>query len=122
MGKRSDRRGTPRIAVFDTFHILNAQNGDTVGYLRDISSNGMMVMGESAPDLDRPMKLAIVLPEPIEGVNILQIQASCRWHTFDALRAFHKSGFQFGELGELERRIVEQIQEDYEFSTTEGEP
>jgi len=121
MEKKADRRRTRRVAVFEAFQVLDTQTGELLGYLRDISPKGMMVVGTSALVTERAYELVIVLPEPIANVYQLQIEATCRWHTFDARRGFHESGFQFGELASHDKHLVEQIQGDYEFSVDERE-
>jgi len=119
MNKKSDRRKSQRIALFGDFPVLDTKTTELIGYVRDISSNGMMVVGSLAPVVGRVYEITVALPEPIDDGNILQVEASCRWHTVDVKRGFHKSGFQLGELAEREQHIIEQIQADYEFSTSE---
>jgi len=120
MTKVTDRRKSRRVALFDDFHVLDSQTGDLLGYIRDISSHGMMVVGSLVPVVDQAYKIAVVLPEPIVEVKTLQLEATCRWHTIDVQRGFHRSGFQFGELAFREQHIVEQIQTEYEFYTSES--
>ena len=120
MTDAKDRRKPTRVALFDDFHVLDSQTGELLGYIRDISSHGMMVVGSLMPVVDQAYKISVVLPEPIAEVKAFQLEATCRWHTVDVKRGFHKSGFQFGTLAHPEARIVEQIQTDYEFSTSEN--
>ena len=117
--KDKDRRKPPRVALFDDFHVLDSQTGELLGYIRDISSHGMMVVGSLVPVVDQAYMISVVLPEPIAEAKNLKLEATCRWHTVDVKRGFHKSGFQFGSLAHPEAHIVEQIQIDYEFSNSE---
>jgi len=120
MTHAKDRRKPPRVALFDDFLVMDSQTGELLGYIRDISSHGMMVVGSLVPVVDQTYKLSVVLPEPIAEVKALQLEATCRWHTIDVKRGFHKSGFQFGTLAHPEAHIVEQIQIEYEFSSSES--
>ena len=120
MTHAKDRRKPQRVALFDDFHVLDSQTGELLGYIRDISSHGMMVVGSLVPVVDQAYKISVVLPEPIVEVKTLQLEATCRWHTIDVKRGFHKSGFQFGTLANPEAHIVEQIQIEYEFSSSES--
>jgi hypothetical protein len=78
-------------------------------------------VGTSALVTERLYALTVVMPEPIADVSRFQIEATCRWRTFDARRGFHESGFQFGELQPHDKHLVEQIQGNYEFSVDERE-
>ena len=120
MTKKTDRRKPKRVALFDDFHVLDSKTSELLGYVRDIASRGMMVVGTLAPIVDQVYRIAVVLPEPILESKILQLEATCRWHMIDVQRGFHKSGFQFGVLAFREEHMVEQIQADYEFSVSEG--
>jgi hypothetical protein len=120
MGKSEDRRKSKRVALFDDFHVLDAETGELLGYIRDVSSRGCMVTGTLALVVERRYKLAVVFPEPIVGEKVLKLEATCRWHTYNAKRGFHEAGFQFGELAILESHLLQQIQTEYEFSVTEG--
>jgi hypothetical protein len=120
MTESMDQRKSRRLALFDDFQVLDSQTGELLGYMRDVSSHGMMVVGSLAPAVDQVYKLAIVLPELIMGEKMFELQATCRWHTIDVRRGFHNSGFQFGELTQQARHILEQIESDYEFSKSES--
>ncbi len=119
MAKATDRRKAKRVALFDDFHVLDAETGGLLGYIRDISSQGMRIVGTVAPIIDREYRIAILPPEPIVGQTIIQLEATCRWHTTDVQRGLHSSGFQFGELPQVENHLIEQIQIEYEFSVSE---
>ncbi len=120
MMRDKDRRRPPRVALFDDFHVLDGQTGELLGYIRDISSHSMMVVGSLMPVVDQAYTISVVLPEPIAEVKTLMLVAACRWHTVDVKRKFHQSGFQFGTLAHPEAHILEQIQIDYEFSNSEN--
>jgi hypothetical protein len=120
MGKAEDRRKSKRVALFDDFHVLDAETGELLGYIRDISSRGCMVVGTLALVIEHRYKLAIVFPEPVVGEKLVRLEATCRWHSYNVKRGFHESGFQFGELAMVENHILEQIQTEYEFSVAEG--
>jgi hypothetical protein len=116
MTEGANRRAQRRIALLDDFHVLDGQTGELLGYVRDISSQGLMVCGVVQPAEYQIMRVVVVLPEPLCGKTILQLDVACKWQTRDDEHNAYKSGFQFLTLSELDRDIVRQIQERYEFS------
>ena len=120
MRDSNDRRKAKRVALFDEFPVLDSRSGDSVGYIRDISSNGCRIGGEWSAMVDHTYQLAIVFPEPIVGEKVLKLEATCRWHTYNASRGYHEAGFQFGKLAMLEAYLLQQIETEYEFCVSES--
>ena len=72
------------------------RTGDAfIGFLIDISSEGMMVLSKKAFQDGATLKLRIELPEEIRGSNQLMVEVKSVWCERDTNPEFYRIGFAF---------------------------
>jgi hypothetical protein len=77
------------------FGVYDRTSDDFVGYLEDISSEGMMILSPRALPEGTTLKLIIELPEEIKGSDRLIVEAKSVWIERDVDSDFNKIGFAF---------------------------
>ena len=77
------------------FGIHNRADNQFVGYLLDISSEGMMILSRTAFPEGEILRLRIDLPEEIKGSDELMVEARSVWCESDTNPEYHRIGFSF---------------------------
>lgn len=101
-----DRRSTKRWRTSDYakdrkkyagkfFGVYDRAGDEFIGYLADISSEGMMVLSKRAFPEGTTMKLRIELPEEIKGSDQLMAEARTVWCEKDIKSEYNRVGFSF---------------------------
>ena len=77
------------------FGVYNRPSDEFIGYLVDISSEGMMILSKKAFPEGDTLKLRIELPVEIKGSDQLIVEAKCVWCERDTNPEFNRLGFSF---------------------------
>ncbi len=93
--------------------VFNRETGGNVGRLINISVDGFKVFVRSAPEEGLHWALGMVLPEPIEGINTLSFDARNIWCEEQERAGEYHAGFQFIELSDGNRAIIENLIERF---------
>ncbi len=73
--RRSKRRQTVETVVT----IMDRMSGDAVGRLVNITTEGLMLVNTSPLSTDTLYQVSLMLPEPINGVNEIELGMDCLW-------------------------------------------
>jgi CheY-like chemotaxis protein len=108
-----EARRFPRKKMARELVVFNRETGGNVGRLINISVDGFKLFVRSSPEPGEHLALGMVLPEPMEGVNTLSFDARTIWcEEQEGSGEFH-AGFQFIELSEGNRAIIENLIERF---------
>lgn len=77
------------------FGIYNRTGDAFVGFLIDISSEGMRVLSKKAFQEGTTLKLRIELPQEVKGSDQLMVEAKSVWCERDTNPEFNRVGFAF---------------------------
>ena len=77
------------------FSIHNGTDNEFVGYLIDISSEGMMILSKRVFPEGEALRLRINLPQEIKGSDELMVEARSVWCERDTNPEYHRIGFSF---------------------------
>lgn len=110
--QREGRRHLRKKMSRDTV-VFNRETGGNVGRLLDISVDGFRLFVRGRPEEGRELALGMVLPEPIAGVNTMSFDARTIWYEEQERAGEYQAGFQFLELGESTRAIIETLIERF---------
>lgn len=110
-----ERRKLKRRYLMFYSRIFDRKDGSLIGYLSDITIEGMMIISEATLETGVTHKLRMDLPEDIFGTGHLDFEAYCIWSHQDVNPNFFIAGFKLDELKEEEKEIVERIIESYGF-------
>lgn len=104
-----DRRRHERREAVAPIEILDANTGEVVGLLADISSGGMMLRSERALSPGRTMRLALVLPSGEYAESQIMFEASIRWCEPDLQPGAQVIGLQFSGHTPPAGLVVEEL-------------
>lgn len=105
--KHSRKRVVKEMVLFDR------GTGSNIGRLLNISLDGFKLFTRQPLQEGTRFQLSMVLPEQINGVNTLSFNARNVWsQPQDAPGEFH-AGFQFVDISDNHRRIVQALLERY---------
>ena len=96
--------------------VFDLYAGHLLGYLGDLHSHGAMVIGDKPMKENIELTLAIELPE-LSGVTASRITIPARsaWCQPDISPEFFNIGFEFKEVLEDQKKVIQAIMELYEF-------
>lgn len=83
-----------------------------IGHLADVSTEGLMVVGEKKLESDKLYKLRMLLPSGAGEADPLEFNATTCWSSNDVNKMFYDTGFQFSDISpDTLGRIKNLIQE-----------
>jgi len=102
--------------VYLTFYLRIFEEDKFIGFLIDISKDGLMVMSETPLEENREYNLRMKLPPTFEwkGKKVedreIHFKGDCRWSKHDEVdKEFYTSGFAFRELSEDDNEIIHKV-------------
>lgn len=108
-----EARRYPRKRMSREMVVFNRETGGNVGRLLNISVDGFKLFVRNPPEEGQQLALGMVLPEPIEGINTLSFDARNIWCEEQERPGEYHAGFQFIEVGEANRSIIETLIERF---------
>lgn len=106
--------------VYLTFYLRIFEGDKFIGYMIDISNDGLMVMSDSLLEENKKYSLKMKLPSSAEweGQNLkdryIDFNAECRWSKQDAVdREFYLNGFSFSDISPSDEKIIEKLIQDF---------
>ena len=112
-----ERRKLPRKYLMAFSSVYDNASRILLGYLCDLTLNGLMVISKIPKESESEIELYIELPEtPQFPKDSLTIQSRIIWCKDDIDPRLYNVGFQFIDLSEEDRTIVKQMIESYEFN------
>ncbi|NOY97659.1 MAG: PilZ domain-containing protein [Chloroflexi bacterium] len=111
-----ERRKLPRKYLMAYSCVFNHHDGQLLGYLCDLTIDGLMVISKEAVQPETQLELRIDLPEvPLFPKRRLLLQARAIWCRPDVDPRLYNIGFQFLEVPPDDGSIIEQMIDAYEF-------
>ncbi len=87
-----------------------------LGYLGDLTLKGALVVSEKPVDINKKFMLAIEFREASEApAKRMTIPARAAWTKQERDRTYYNTGFEFLELTEANKRVIEAVLERYQF-------
>ena len=94
--KSRERRHNKRITINE--EVFDQTSGESLGYTGDINANGMMLIGTTAFEIGKEIRIRINIPDGKKETNRVSLTAQCRWCEPHLDTDFFNSGFQFKYL------------------------
>jgi len=111
-----ERRKEPRKTLMAYTQVFNLYGGYLLGYLADLHLRGAMVIGNKAVADNLELTLAIELPDlPNVKASRITIPAHTVWCQQDISPEFFNIGFEFKEVLDDQKKVIQAIMELYEF-------
>ena len=111
-----ERRKGSRKTLMAYTQVFDLYGGYLLGYLADLHLQGAMVIGSKAVANQLELTLAIELPDlPNIKASRITIPARAVWSQKDISPEFFNIGFEFKELLEEQKKVIQAIMDNYEF-------
>lgn len=94
--------------------VFDAQSGQLVGHLADLSGKGLMLIGDACPTKDIEYDLKLVLPRP-EGEEKLFLMTQCRWVRMGEVDDTFESGFLVRDTSPELQTQLQNIAHEFDF-------
>jgi c-di-GMP-binding flagellar brake protein YcgR len=117
MEEHDERRKEARKKVMKFTPVYDQNTNALVGYLRDLTLQGALVIGEKKLEIDQIITLGIDLPGDLPKVTIKRLKISARVaHCVeDESPNLYKLGFQFKNVTTEHKKILDALLERYHF-------
>ena len=93
-----DERNQERWQIINYLRIFNAQTGEMLGHVMNVTTEGIMLISEKPLTVDKEFHLKMAVPldqeEECETASI-ELEARSIWNKTDDDPHFHKTGLQF---------------------------
>ena len=110
-----ERRKLKRRHIMFYSRVFDRQTGQMLGYLGNLTGEGVMLISETPLEVDVEYLLRLDLPEDIYKKPILNLRSKSVWCQPDIDPNFFTTGFQLMDVSEEDLNIIDQIVDDYGF-------
>lgn len=111
----TQRAGTRHDTVFSA-KVWDADTGEVIGSVVNISQDGLAIVRKSALEADRVLNLVMELPYRIEGRNQLSLRAQVRWSSDGGAAAGTRVGLFILDADPVRHQIFEELRRNACFS------
>lgn len=111
-----EKRKQPRKSLISYSQVFDLYGGSLLGYLADMNLLGAMVIGQKGVEVESAITLQIEVPE-LDGIAVkrLAIPARAVWCQPDLSPEYFNIGFEFKEVNEEQKKVIQAIMDKYEF-------
>lgn len=97
----------------DYFTVYSRETALPIGRLRNLTSEGAMIISESAIPAKEVVRCKMKLPDIIEGCREIRFDAECRWCVENKNAFWFEVGIKFINLSKLSRKVVDHLVRDW---------
>jgi len=117
MSDFSDRRKEPRKKLMAFTSVYDQEKGILLGYIRDLTLQGVLVIGEKTLVVNTQTTLAFELPGGLPGIMATRLTISARVARceVDESSQTYKIGFEFTHVEPEHTEIIYALLERYHF-------
>lgn len=115
----NDRRRANRRQLLFNARVFDADRGDVIGHLSNLSEDGLMVVTEQPLRVGRAHRVRIPLPVAFDGVGELTTETTVAWTEPATHPAYHRNGLRALSLDPEQRRVLTRLVEDYDLRIDE---
>ena len=108
-----ERRKLKRRHIMFYSRVFDRKTGKLLGYLGNITIEGVMVISEAPINTGENYKLRMDLPEYIYKKPVLNFQAISLWCENDVDPNFYNTGFQLKGIAQEDNDIIASFINDY---------
>jgi c-di-GMP-binding flagellar brake protein YcgR len=101
-----ERRKETRISIGHTVDVLDADYGEVIGKLVDISPKGLRIRGPEPVETCTELRLQLRLTERIFGHTTIGLAAVCVWSRPDEESGRYLNGFEFSRVSQEAGNLI----------------
>ena len=87
--------------------VLDRETDELVGYLVDITTEGMMLTCKKPVNAEGTFNLKMLLPDKIKGSRQISFVAQNIWYRKDTSSGFYKTGFRLREISNGSKEAIQ---------------
>jgi hypothetical protein len=117
MDDQHERRKEPRKKLMAFTPVYDHSKGSLLGYIRDLTLQGVLVVGEKKLDVDAQVPLMFELPGGLPGILATRLNMSSRVARceYDQSSQTYQIGFEFIEVEPEKTKIIQALLQRYHF-------
>jgi len=104
-----DKRSKKRRNSPHRVNVLAVDDDQVLGRLVNITSGGLMYLGDEPQAVGAPLRLRLPLPTMANGKTTIEVHGDVVWCGEDDNPSFHRVGVEFRNLGAEEGYIIETV-------------
>lgn len=108
-----EQRRFQRKKMYKEMVVFDRTTGGNVGRLLNVSIDGFKLQTRQEIQEGQEFQLSVVLPEQIRGVNTLSFSARNIWSKEQSTAGEFNAGFQFLDLNDTGKEVIEALMEKY---------
>ena len=108
----TNKRNDQRTSLVDFQQVLNVESGKVLGYLGDVSHEGLRVLSRKSIPIGETFRLGLKYVRAGGVTEELEIDAESVWERSDAELPYGETGFHFAELSAEALERIDVIIED----------
>lgn len=113
----AEKRQIARRHLIYYLRVWDVKQDKLLGHLADVSTDGLMTVGETPIELDKDYHLKMVLPSVTGENDPLEFEALSCWSSNDVNEQFYDTGFQFTKISEETVGRIKDIIAEYGFTS-----
>lgn len=110
----SERRESKRRYLKDYLHIVDRKTDEVVGYLVNITKDGLMIISENPLVTNRVYHLRLLTPQGFKETEHIDFDIKCIWCEKDKIKPhLYAAGFSICNLNEMNVELIQRLIEQY---------
>jgi hypothetical protein len=91
------------------FVVVDAKDNKNIGYLCDVSCDGLKLTSESQVKTNSLLDLVLILPEALSGRDYIRFKAKCKWCYKEFSSNDFVAGFQFFSIEQNDNETLRHL-------------
>lgn len=112
----AEKRQIERRHLIYYLRVWDTESDRLLGHLADVSTEGLMTVGETPVETEREFDLKMLLPSVTGDAEPLVFKAKSCWSSNDVNQQFYDTGFQFTEISPQTIERIQLLIEEYGLS------
>ena len=108
-----EKRKLPRRHLAYYLMVFDREADELMGYLVDISGDGIMVITQESVDPNTVFHLRMIFPAKIGGRRHLDFDAKSLWCRDDVKAGYYHSGLEFLDVSQEDRDTIELLIDEF---------
>ncbi len=110
-----EKRKIKRRHLIYYLKVLETKTNEVLGYLVDITTQGIMIMSEEPIEVDKTFHLKMLVQSEMSNKEYLQFDATSKWCRKSINSDFYDSGFELLNMPTDDFKKIEEIIEELGF-------
>lgn len=108
-----ERRAMRRRHLMFHLRVFDADSGEQIGNVFDITPEGLMVTGEQRQTLGQRRRLVMFLPVDVQGAERIDFAGTVAWSNDDICPGLFDTGFRDLEMESVDRERIAAVIDEF---------